>query len=128
MYEQLGPGGNRALRKNELSEPSIPPAVEVQPPIAAASSFKVTEWRPFLKNTLRGFLSLEFSSGLILHGCTFHEKNDSRWIGLPARPYENDGERSWSPMVEFNSKKARDKFMAAALAALDAYLREEASK
>ena len=32
-----------------------------------------------------------------------------------------DGEKSWSPVVEFTSKEARERFQAAALVAVDSY-------
>jgi hypothetical protein len=61
---------------------------------------------------------------MILHGCTVHEKNSSRWIGLPAKQYEKDGSKTWAPLVEFASKEARERFQASALAAFDAYMAE----
>jgi hypothetical protein len=91
---------------------------------ATARGFAVHEWKPFEKNTLRGFLSLELPSGIILHGCTLHEKNGSRWVGLPAKQYEKDGTKTWAPLVEFTSKEAREKFQGCALAAFDAYMAE----
>ena len=91
---------------------------------ATARGFAVREWKSFEKNTLRGFLSVELPSGMILHDCTIHQKNGSRWIGLPARQYEKGGTKTWAPLIEFASKEAREKFQAAALAAFDAYMAE----
>jgi hypothetical protein len=90
----------------------------------AHSSFGVREWKPFERNTLRGFLSIELPSGLILHGCTLHEKTGSRWVGLPAREYQKDGERIWSPLIEFSTREVRQAFQEQALAAFDAYMGE----
>lgn len=90
-------------------------------------NFAVRELKHFQKNTLQAFLSLELPSGLILHGCTLHKQNGSRWIGVPARQYEkSDGEKSWMRLVDFTSKDARERFQAAALAAVERYLAEEA--
>jgi len=92
-------------------------------PTMPSATFAIIDWRPFQKNTLQAFLSLQLPSGLVIRDCTFHQKGDSRWIGLPARPYEEPGGgKSWSPIVEFASKEARDRFQAAALAAIDQYL------
>jgi hypothetical protein len=96
----------------------------VTTPVAAARVFAVREWIPYAKNSLVGFLSLELPSGMILHGCTVHQKDGSQWVGLPAKQYEKGSERTWAPLVEFDSKDAREKFQSAALAALDAYLGE----
>jgi len=50
---------------------------------------EATGFKPFRKNTLRGFVDLALPAvGLVLLGCTLQEKNGSRWIGLPARPYQ----------------------------------------
>ncbi len=87
--------------------------------------FTVREFKHFQKNTLQAFLSLELPSGMVLHGCTLHKQNDSRWVGVPARQYENsDGEKSWMRLVDFTNKDARERFQAAALAAVDDYLQE----
>jgi hypothetical protein len=91
----------------------------------AATNFKIREWRPFEKNTLRGFLSLELPSGMILHGCTLNQKGESRWIGLPAKEYLKGSERAWSPLIEFTDRDVRESFQALALEAIDEYLQEE---
>jgi hypothetical protein len=51
-----------------------------------------------------------------------HVRGDARWLSMPAREYQKDGERSWAPLVEFATKQIREAFQTAALAALDAYL------
>jgi hypothetical protein len=85
--------------------------------------FLVRAFKPFEKKTLRAFVSFELPNGMILHGCALHEKNGSRWIGLPAREYQKaDNERSWTPLVEFATKAAREEFQAAALAAVVRHL------
>jgi hypothetical protein len=93
-----------------------------KPTTSGCVEFKVSNWKPYTKNTLRGFLSLELPSGMIVQDCALHTKGDSRWIGLPARPYEKDGEKSWSPIIEFTSKATRDRFQEQALAAVDKHL------
>jgi hypothetical protein len=92
----------------------------------AARTFSVLKFKPFEKNTHRGFLSLELSSGMILHDVTLHvHANGSRWVGVPGRPYEKAaGEKTWTPIVEFASKEASDRFRDAALEAIDAYTQE----
>ena len=92
---------------------------------ATSHSFIVREWKPYAKNTLIGFLSLELPGGMVLRGCALHKKNSSRWSGLPAGEYEKHGNKTWTPLVEFVSKEAREKFQAAALAAVDRHLGEE---
>jgi DNA-binding cell septation regulator SpoVG len=86
------------------------------------SAFIVRDWRPHSKNTLVGFLVLELPSGLVIRDVMLHEKGDSRWVSMPAKSFEKDGERSWVPLVEFASKEVRQAFQEQALAAVDAYL------
>jgi hypothetical protein len=83
--------------------------------------------------TLRGFLTLTLPSGLVLHDCTWHvHPNGTEWIGLPGKPQiDKDGQQRrdpatgkvmYSPVVEVPGKEARERFQAAALAAVHALL------
>ena len=87
------------------------------------TAFAVREFKPFERNTLRGFLTTELPSGLVLHGFTLHQKGESRWLGMPSKEVSmGDGTKSWVPQVEFSGKEAREKLQTAALAAVDAHL------
>jgi hypothetical protein len=82
----------------------------------------VTDWKAYEKNTLRGFLTLTLPSGLVIHNCTLHQKDGSRWIGLPARQYsKDDGSTGYTPLIEFTTKDVRLRFQAAALEAVDRF-------
>jgi hypothetical protein len=51
------------------------------------SQFQVISFQPLRRNTLAGFATVRFSSGLILHGCAVHVPSGGKgWVGLPARP------------------------------------------
>ena len=87
-------------------------------------------WRAYSKSTLQGFVTLTLRpSGLVLRDCSLHEKEGRRWIGLPMRPQlDRDGKQlvslkdnkpCWSQVVDFESKDARERLQAAALAAVD---------
>jgi hypothetical protein len=79
-------------------------------------------FRPFEKNTLRGFADLELTRvGLVLRDCTWHEKNGKEWVSFAARPYEGkDGNTAWQPIVEFadGAAEARKQFQQQALEAI----------
>jgi hypothetical protein len=84
----------------------------------------IRNFKRFEKNTLRAFFDVELPSGMILCGCTLHEKGDSPWVGLPAKPYtKDDGSQSWVKIVDFaNSAKAaqfRDLVMPAVMAKME---------
>ena len=86
-----------------------------------ALQVKVVSFKAHVKNTLRGFCDLALPTvGLKINGATLHEKNGSRWITMPARPFEKDGATVWAPIVEFDSKEARLAFQTAVLEAIDA--------
>jgi len=88
----------------------------------AGIKVNVLAFKPFAKNTLCGFADLELPAmGLKIIGATLHQKADSRWVGLPGRPYQDGGEQKWAAILDFTSKAARDAFQIAALAALDAH-------
>ena len=85
--------------------------------------FRVTEYRAFEKNTLRAFISVELPSGIVISNLTYHKKGDSRWVSMPAQSFQKqDHSTGWKPIVDFNSKEARDRFQRAALDAIDSYL------
>jgi len=84
----------------------------------------VSNWKDYPKNTLRGFLSLTLPSGLVIHNCCLHEKGGARWIGLPSQRYNKpDGSVAYTPVVEFASMDARQRFQRAALEAADRHFR-----
>jgi len=91
-------------------------------PADTACGFIVREWKPYSKNTLVGFLSLELPSGLIIHNVMLHERSNSRWVTMPAREYQKDGEKTWMPLIEFADKETREAFQERALEAIDAHL------
>jgi hypothetical protein len=71
----------------------------------------ILNFKPFEKNTLRGFFDLELPSGMILAGCALHLKNDQWWVGLPSKPYTAaDGTQSWTKIVDFRDAKTRNRF------------------
>ena len=90
---------------------------------SASTNFRVTEYRAFKKNTLEAFVTVETPSGLIISGITYHRKNASRWVSMPAQSYQKqDQSTGWKPIVDFKSKEARNRFQRAALDAIDSYL------
>ncbi len=80
---------------------------------------KITAWRPFQKNTLLGFVTVEFPFGLIIRDITVHTKNGKTWIGLPAKPQLGDdgkqrrdtnGKALYSAVLEFRDRDIHDRF------------------
>jgi hypothetical protein len=89
------------------------------------------EFRPMVKNTLRGFASVKIPSiGLIIKDITVHEKNGKRWAGLPARPMiskdgramiGDDGKVQYQQLLNFTSRHTADAFSQAVINVVEQY-------
>ena len=88
---------------------------------------KVVKFQEYRKNTLMGFFDVQLDNvGLEIRGCTVHQKGKSRWVGLPAKPYEDeDGTKKWSRIIDFYDEGRGKQFQKAVLQALDAYLADK---
>jgi hypothetical protein len=89
-------------------------------------AIEITDFRTHEKNTLKGFLTVRLTNvGLEIRDLALHEKNGSRWLQLPAKPYEKpDGSKGWSYIISFYEKKNYHQFQEVALKALDSFQRE----
>jgi hypothetical protein len=84
---------------------------------------EITSFKPFEKSSLRGFLTIRMSNiGLEIRDATVHQKDGKRWIGLPAKSFQKDGEIRWSPICDFYDKARAEQFQRACLQALDEFL------
>ncbi len=85
--------------------------------------FIASDWKPLEKNTLRGFFTIILPSGMRLRECSLHARDGSRWIGLPTKTWtKRDGSTAHTPLVDFVSDDALDRFGVLALAAIDKLL------
>jgi hypothetical protein len=89
-------------------------------------------FRPFEKNTLRGFADLEFvRTGIIIRDCCWHQHENGReWVAFPARSYtDKDGATAWQCLIEFavGAKEAREQFQRQALDAIHIAAEHEAA-
>ena len=90
---------------------------------------KVTEFRPFRRNTLRGFATVHVDElHLTLHDVAVHQHDSgARWVGLPAKPVvdasgnikrTSDGKIEYVRLFTFDARAVSDAFSAAVIAAL----------
>jgi DNA-binding cell septation regulator SpoVG len=83
---------------------------------------RIEEVKVYEKHTLKAFLDFTFTDiGVRINGAMIHEKDGKRWIGMPAREYQSNDGRAWSPVVDFSSKEARAAINNSVLAAYDRY-------
>lgn len=84
---------------------------------------EVKNYHAYEKGTLRGFFELALDSGLVIRGMTYHQQNSKRWVGFPAKPYEdNEGETKWQSILHIPGDDRWKRFQQLALAAVDSYL------
>jgi hypothetical protein len=88
-----------------------------------------TGWRPFERNTLKGFANFHISAlGLTIQDCAVHQKGDQAWVQLPAKPrLDKDrnlvrdmqsGKVEYTKVLSFEDKGMAQEFRAAAVNAL----------
>lgn len=91
---------------------------------------EASNWRALQRNTLQGFVNLTLlPGGLVLRSCGVHKLGEKRWVSPPARPQldrdgrplitPKTGKPSYATIIDFADRDARDRFQAAALAAVD---------
>ena len=89
---------------------------------AAEPQITIESFRTYSKNTLQGFLTLSLPAiGLRIKDVCLHEKNGSKWVSMPARPYDQDGTTKWAQILEYDSKESREAFQRAAIRAVENY-------
>jgi hypothetical protein len=90
-------------------------------------TLKCRSFRPFQKNTLRGFAEIHVQDmALTIKDVALHEKNNSRWAALPAKPMLKDGmimkdaegKAQYANILEFSTRDVRDAFSAAVVKAV----------
>jgi hypothetical protein len=81
---------------------------------------KISDWKPFEKNTLRAFFTATLPSGMVLHKLTLHERSGGRWIGLPAERYtRTDGTVAYARLIEFSTRQSANRFRDQILRAIE---------
>jgi hypothetical protein len=90
-------------------------------------NIQIQAFRPFTKNTLKGFLTIAYD-GLVLKECPWHEKDGKEWIGFPAREFTGqDGSRKWQNLIEFAQGFDRDAWQREATAAARKYQQSQSA-
>ncbi len=83
----------------------------------------VIRWRPFLRNTLQGFVTLRMGSGWEIADVGVHKTDSERWLMLPSKPYtRKDGQIAWTYMIRMPDQARWKRFQREALEALDAFI------
>jgi hypothetical protein len=91
-------------------------------------TIRCNDFRTLHRNTLCGFAVVTIAElKLTVRDVAIHQKADSRWAQLPAKPQVKDGalikdastgKIAYTPVMEFTNKAVRDAFSAAVIAAV----------
>lgn len=88
---------------------------------------KIEEFKPLLRNTLRGFVRVQLASGMVLHDVAIHQSNGSAWASPASKPRigrdgavirDSAGKTQYDAVVTFASRELRDRFSSAVIEAL----------
>jgi hypothetical protein len=88
------------------------------------------EWKPVVKNSLRGFATVRLGKSLQISECIVLASNGRLWVNLPGKPqYDRDGhpvldpksgKQKYSALLQWSDKAAADRFSEAVIAAIRA--------
>jgi hypothetical protein len=95
------------------------------PPLPVA----LVEWKPVVKNSLRGFATVRLGKSLQISECLVLASNGRLWVNLPGKPqFDRDGhpvldqrgKQKYSALLQWRDKAAADRFSEAVIAAIRA--------
>jgi hypothetical protein len=87
----------------------------------------ILAWRPLVKNTLRGFVTITLGA-MEITDISVHRQEDRAWAGLPAKPQidregnvrKKDGKIEYTKVIAWTTKEAGNRFSESVIAALEA--------
>jgi hypothetical protein len=107
-------------------------ATSTRPPFPAQAKFTIRcqEFRPLVRNTLRGFAEIHIAElKLTIRDIAMHRKGERCWAQLPAKPQVKDGalvrddfgKIQYVHLMHFDSRVVSDAFSAAVVKAVLEY-------
>jgi DNA-binding cell septation regulator SpoVG len=93
------------------------------------SSMILHEFRPMVKNSLRGFATVEMPNGLVIKDISVLTGRNGPWCSLPAKPaFGADGRPKTGPtgravhsqIIEWRDRDLQDRWSAALVALIEA--------
>lgn len=77
------------------------------------------EWKPVIRNSLRGFAKVRIGKAMIMHEVALHCSHERRWASPPSKPQldsdgnvrrDDRGKIKYSPVIEWASREMADAF------------------
>lgn len=86
---------------------------------------EVCNINPVMKKSLLATCSVYIKPWHIyLHEVKIFEKGAQRWIGMPSRTYEENGETKYIELLTFDSEAVKNSFRRQIMTAIDKYLND----
>lgn len=87
---------------------------------------QILEFRREERGHLKGSLDVQVPEwgGLIIENISFFQKDNRKWINLPARKVEKDGKPHWQPLIRFEDPSVMKKFSLAVLELIEGYFKQ----
>lgn len=84
---------------------------------------EISDINPVMKNNLLATCTVHIKPWKIkLHEVTIFEKGQNRWVGLPSRQYESNGEKKYMELITFDSESVKKRFRDQICLAVDKFL------
>jgi hypothetical protein len=94
--------------------------------LGGGAGIKISDWKPFEKNSLRGFFTAALPSGLILHNLMLCASHGVRWVAYPAKEYiDAGGKNQYARFISFSDCQTEHQLRDEILTALDRHLEGE---
>ena len=99
-------------------------------PAAPAPGLVLLDWKPVVRNTLRGFATVQLRNGLTVHDVVVHTTHNRAWAALPSKPMlgrsgtpmrdSATNKIRYVPILEWPDKETANRFSAAVVSAIEA--------
>jgi hypothetical protein len=103
--------------------------IDRPPPQGPRLPIALLEWRPIVRNTLRGFAEVRVGRTLIINDCPAHCSHGRKWVALPSKPQltrerelvrDATGKLAYTPVVEWADRAAANRFSDDTVAVIEA--------
>lgn len=82
-----------------------------------------TKYHAMNKGSFLGFASFKIMPlELEIYSCSVFQKGDKRWINLPSKEADQNGEKQYIPFASIKNREKSDAFNRACLQALDLFI------
>lgn len=84
---------------------------------------QITNIRPVNKNSLLATCDVQIRPWKVtFHNVSIFQKGTNRWIGMPSRKWEKDGETKYQELVTFDDADIQKRFRDQIMVCIDDYL------